>query len=146
MPWLENSQNQLVLIPLLPPLTRVNAPRAADQGDQRGAARTRYYPDNADSNPYPLFQRDSGPSNKLPESGPATASPEPQEIASAPRGRSRPFRLRYWEPAPNSSDYSWYPCPWEFTKEGQNSRSAEPGRPYGPAGPAYEWGGHPAAP
>lgn len=114
----------------------------ADQGEKRGAASTRFYDEAAVPNPYPLYQRDKEQSSKpVEDAGGSSASTTLRRDASSSAGPIRPFRLRYGQAPPDTSDYSWYPCPWEFTREGQRARMAGPPSLASVPGPGHERSG-----
>lgn len=125
---------------------------SADETDERHLSRRAYYPEGTETDPYPLFQRgkeqsyskpteNEHPSSNASSNSSSHASSHARSSATAP---APPFRLRYFEPKSSSTaDYSYYPCPWEFTREGQSARRAEAG--FRDSEPTRGWSGYPTA-
>ncbi|CAM9348494.1 unnamed protein product [Ascophyllum nodosum] len=104
-----------------------------DEGGQRGAPTPYFYGVGPATYPYPLFQRTQAKRTKretsfakrvsgpLPFSSHAKLQVRP-DVNPDVNPEVKPFRLRCEDQTPHSSDMSWYPCPWEFTREDRRTR------------------------
>ncbi|CAM9118056.1 unnamed protein product [Ectocarpus fasciculatus] len=128
--------------------------RHAKSGDTRPFFYPAAQPGSQRGDPYPLFKRERLQSNDPLEHGRPRMSPDFRGSNSASNGSAPasaaapPFRLRYFDPKPNSSMYSAYPSPspnlWDYSREGERARWADGDSVRAPV-PMRAWDSRPSA-
>ncbi|CAM9977905.1 unnamed protein product [Scytosiphon promiscuus] len=118
------------------------------EGDYRGKSdgkRPFVFPSgigSSESKPFPLSRRDRLESDVArPSASPGLRSNSGSGGRAPSSAPAPPFRLRYFEPEPSSSETSAYPPPWDFTTKGPSTPWTEGGHPGGRL-PTPGWDSH----